>query len=598
MLRAIFTAMVMFVVLIVLIDTKPQGAAAAGRDLFIGYTVIQTLMAVLLAPLLVSQGISEERDDKTLELLTMTHLSATQIVWGKIVSRLLVLTTVVIGATPVLALISTFGGVGLWEVVNATVGTVTTIAVLGGLGAVVGLITRGSGAASVVVLSWCLLAWVMVPMAFVAATGEQAPMLAWLSPPLATTSSGPMGLLSVLAAVPLIWLIARWAGPLFQMTTGAHDPSLSRRRMPGYERLEALRRRSGWLGLVVLATAPLAIAPTVPRVRGLIPYYVPRLPLDLGLWLWTCLLTLAATSLLLLLLLAALDLFERWSMFKATMRATGGGPWFSNGVPAIARRWVWPNPVAWRELMTGAYGPSGVLARWGVVAWFIGMSFVVMTVGAREAPPLFALSGTATTMVFTVTLATATMGTERAAGTLPLLLSTTIRSHQVVLGKLFSVAIYTIPYGLLGWAFVVVSGWWRMDVRDEPFCPGPGMLVGGSFAQIATTFAWLVAAWACLALASMLVATVVRPARLAWGLNAAGAVLAIFTPIAIHDVMPWRYRDAFYTLVFPVNSPSWGTVHCGISPWAFASVAVYGSVALALLVAISLTLRRSTLRGG
>ena len=69
-----------------------------GRGLFIGFAIAQLGLSTLLAPLMTATAVIEESEQQTLDLLVLTKLDAGQIIAGKVVSRLLVLTTVVLGS--------------------------------------------------------------------------------------------------------------------------------------------------------------------------------------------------------------------------------------------------------------------------------------------------------------------------------------------------------------------------------------------------------------------------------------------------------------------------------------------------------------------
>ena len=82
-----------------------------GRGLFIGIATLQFGMAILLAPLMCAAALIEESDQGTLDLLVLTRLKSSQVVTSKVLSRILILLTLVFGALPVTATVVTLGGV-------------------------------------------------------------------------------------------------------------------------------------------------------------------------------------------------------------------------------------------------------------------------------------------------------------------------------------------------------------------------------------------------------------------------------------------------------------------------------------------------------
>jgi ABC-type transport system involved in multi-copper enzyme maturation permease subunit len=123
-------------------------------------------IAAVLAPLLVGLGVAEEREEGTLQLLIITQLSTFQILWGKVGSRLLILASFILGSLPVLALIATFGGVGIGEVLNVTVNTLLVCVVLGTVGGVAAMFSGGGAAALGAALLWAVVSWGILPFLY------------------------------------------------------------------------------------------------------------------------------------------------------------------------------------------------------------------------------------------------------------------------------------------------------------------------------------------------------------------------------------------------------------------------------------------------
>jgi hypothetical protein len=381
-------------------------------------------------------------------------------------------------------------------------------------------------------------------------------------------------------------------------------------------RFEAYRRRLGYAGLGVVVLLPVCLGAAYAGAHAhprIVPYELARVLM----WVWTCLVLLTGTGLYLLWLLRGVEVARGWSRFRrmylvaapALARSAGPSPrssWFDRPVPQVLRAWVWPNPVAWRELVTRAYGVSGVLARWGFPLWLIGVAFLVLLSGDDDTVLLYVVTGTLIAVVFTISTATESMAAERSAGTLPLLVSTTLRSHSIVLGKLVAVGVYALPYLAVGWAtlfgtlaldemerrtYKLPGDFLELDCSHHPWFPGadvPAPLL---------TVVWLLAVWAVFALVSMVTALWVRPARLAWVLNLAMAAGFFVVPAVVEEMVRGSLGDDFLELWFPVLGNDWQYLGCGASPHLVVSTGFFTALALGLFVLLSLRLRRWVLPG-
>jgi ABC-type transport system involved in multi-copper enzyme maturation permease subunit len=97
-----------------LLPAKPQSALELSR-LAQGFVYailrVQTLAVFVLAPVYIGSAIAEERERGTLDLLRMTHLSAREVVLGKLAARVVHLGGVLLAGLPLLALTQIWGGV-------------------------------------------------------------------------------------------------------------------------------------------------------------------------------------------------------------------------------------------------------------------------------------------------------------------------------------------------------------------------------------------------------------------------------------------------------------------------------------------------------
>lgn len=98
-------------------NVRPTALAAFGENYFSCFMLIQYGLALLLTPAYVAGAISEEKERKTLEFLLATDLQGQEIVFSKLVSRLMNLLLFLLAGMPVLSLITLFGGINpelLW----------------------------------------------------------------------------------------------------------------------------------------------------------------------------------------------------------------------------------------------------------------------------------------------------------------------------------------------------------------------------------------------------------------------------------------------------------------------------------------------------
>jgi len=618
-LRVIFSVVVFGMVIAIWGEiTGPHMDAAqageVGRSLFLVYAYVQMGLGMVLAPLLVGLGISEEKDEHTLELLAITRLGPRQILLGKVVSRLLVLITVVLGATPAMALTLSFGGVSAWEFVNVVVNTLLIIVVLGCIGGMVALFTRGGIAPMAATAVYAVPAFAILPAVYALSIDGSERDLAHLSPPFAMIAGSWVGLLPVLAFLPVLWLLLRWSGPLFAMAAveDGDEGDMGHLSLE-FWRFEAYRRRLGYAGLGVVLLLPICLGGAYVGAHHhaqVLPYGVTQVLM----WVWTTLVLVTGTGLYLLWLLRGVELVRGWSRFRrmylVAAPALSRSPsatqaWFDRPVPQMLRAWVWPNPVAWRELVTRAYGVSGVVARWGFPLWLIGVFFLVVLSGDDDTILLYVVTGTLIAIVFTVSSATESMASERSAGTLPLLISTTLASHRIVLGKLLAVAVHALPYLVVGWTTVfgklLVDDFHRRaylfpEEFTELYC-GHFTWFPGLWPTPVLTAVWLLAVWAVFALGSMITGLLVRPARLAWVLNLAMVTGFFVLPGAIEEAIHGRLGDHIFELWLPVLGSGWEYISCGASPHLVVSTSLFSVLALALFVLLSVRLRRWVLPG-
>ena len=116
--RTLYTLAMFLVVCVVVWDMLSQEwdsglmrAPDHGRELFIIFAIVQFGLVSLLAPLVTAGALIDEREEGSLDLLLLTELSLAQIGGGKFLARLGMLTLMVLGNVPIMALALMLGGV-------------------------------------------------------------------------------------------------------------------------------------------------------------------------------------------------------------------------------------------------------------------------------------------------------------------------------------------------------------------------------------------------------------------------------------------------------------------------------------------------------
>ncbi len=108
-----------------------QQAATIGSGIFLSVVFLQSIAILLLTPALTAGVIADEKQRKTLHYLLASCLSSSEIVLGKLTSRLLLATVIVFLTLPILVMLSFVGGVDPNDVLLLTAASFSTMFVLG-----------------------------------------------------------------------------------------------------------------------------------------------------------------------------------------------------------------------------------------------------------------------------------------------------------------------------------------------------------------------------------------------------------------------------------------------------------------------------------
>lgn len=145
-------------------DLSIRETAALAYEIFMAVSILQYAAVYVFVPIFLCGVVAGEREEHTLELLFTTHLTNRQIILSKLLSRLFVVTLLILSALPVFSLITLFGGVDLMQVLMNTGATLLALLLVGSLSIYMSTTTRSPLGALVRTYA-CLLIWlVVVPM--------------------------------------------------------------------------------------------------------------------------------------------------------------------------------------------------------------------------------------------------------------------------------------------------------------------------------------------------------------------------------------------------------------------------------------------------
>ncbi len=473
----------------------------AGRAIFIAFSAVLLLMAILLAPLMTSAAIIEETEDRTLEMLVLSKLAPSQILAGKVLSRILILITVVFGAMPVMAMVVTLGGVAPQQVVAVTVHTLVAVVLVGSLGAFFGLFTRSPMLAMLASAAYAVPIFWLLPVGYVICTGEpkDAAHFSLFAGPAVQDWTSPVAILSYLPSLIVIFVIGT---RLFDLRVSSAD----------IRKAFAAKTWSTttWVwglaicivtGMTVLPLATLGSYSFRYAGNGASSSWLQTAALVgcvavVWLW-WTFTLTLCTWALL----RVGVDVVD-------AMDAILGG----RGKRKRDRRRfkVWGNPIMWREARPAAWGSNGVpvIATWLLI--MLGMlqtGWWIIPGGSLA----MGVMNTLAAMGLTLWLAARTIDEERRQKSLEVLLTTTMASPRIVLGKAAGVFVPTFPLMLLSAPFIAfgVPHLHVFDIVDSAADrTSMDWLIRGTL-----TWIWTLPVWATLLFGSLLVALRVKRSR-------------------------------------------------------------------------------------
>ena len=503
------------------IDTGESGTL--GRNLFIGISVFQVLLAVMVAPLLVARGIIEERLDDTVELLVLTRLTAAQVVGSKVMSRVLLVLMVILGALPVLALVTQLGGVSVIEVAAVSLHTVTAVLLLGCMGAFFAVFTRSPLLATFAAAVYVIPAFLVLPVVYTTFAADWYGM-AHVSPLFGSLSTDWRALLPLPTLLPMIWLVFSVASDAFQLRVGGA-------KLRRFFEPELWRTSRFWKVVIAFCVWTVTVLPVATGLRwtlligGTTGWMTTGVHLGagLGLWSWYVLMLWIVTWVYLRLAMDVVLAIDH------SLSPSGG--------ERVNRLPIRGNPVRWREMSWQSWRRVGpAFTGWGMMLLFAAQS------GVWAIPGGLAGIGAVNAIVavfLAIWLGTSVIATERDERTLEHLLATTLPTWRIVVGKVlaagvpaFLLQLLSVPLIVFGLAYVGMftdkSGsmlWWSLSIS-----------------------LWLFPFQFMMQALAMLVALRVKAPRSAFGINLGiGATLVVVPTVAVVVLRGFRW------LVFPLR---------------------------------------------
>ncbi len=145
------------------IAARLQSESSAGQSLSIGLGWLQMIALMLIAPMLTASCISDEVEDRTLDVLVASPLSSSQIVFGKFMSRLAHLLMLMLLSMPFLLAMRAYGGFSVSQLLRIEVLCITTAILASSVGLLLSCWEKQSWRATAASYFWLALWWLVVP---------------------------------------------------------------------------------------------------------------------------------------------------------------------------------------------------------------------------------------------------------------------------------------------------------------------------------------------------------------------------------------------------------------------------------------------------
>jgi ABC-type transport system involved in multi-copper enzyme maturation permease subunit len=149
--RCAYLGLLVFVVIFSLMSTGGSAGSASLSDLakesagiFQSMSYLQLGLVALLAPIFTAGAITQEKDSQTYDILLSTPLTNGQIVLGSLLSRLFFVVALLISGIPVFSITQIFGGVAISSIVKSFLIAAATAFVTGALAMAIAVFKVGT----------------------------------------------------------------------------------------------------------------------------------------------------------------------------------------------------------------------------------------------------------------------------------------------------------------------------------------------------------------------------------------------------------------------------------------------------------------------
>lgn len=341
--RCTYLGLLVFFVIFTLLTQRSADTASltdlsnASRAIFRSMSYLQLALVALLAPIFTAGAITQEKDSQTYDILLATPLSNAQILLGSLMSRLFFVIALLVSGIPVFSVTQIFGGVAISSIALSFGIAATTAIITGALA--MGIATFKVGTRRTIFSFYLFIIIYLVGLA-------------------------------LLDLIPYFQI----AGP----TTAAGDPSHISWFTPIHP----------FLALKIVIGDPHYQPPDM----GILPEHLRYWPVS---WYLTNPVSFYITSTLaisFLLIAPSILLLRRLAQSTTTLQN-----WMLQKLRIIKGdrtrkpRFVWNNPIAWREAKTKASAARASILRWSfIVAGVAGaVVLVVMFATPRTLPPKY-----------------------------------------------------------------------------------------------------------------------------------------------------------------------------------------------------------------
>jgi ABC-type Na+ efflux pump permease subunit len=349
--RCIYLGLLILVVLLSLYSKDTTGASLAelaktSANVFQNLSYLQLGLVALLAPIFTAGAITQEKDSQTYDILLSTPLTNGQIVLGSLLSRLFFIIILLISGIPIFSITQIFGGVAISNILVSFFIAAATAFITGSLA--MAIATFKVGTRRTIFSFYFFIVIYLVGLYFLDQVAWFHPIIGYSPDPASTNNT-----LMIPIVASTSWLTG--LNPFLALRTLFFDKNYM----------------------------PPELGSLPPQLqRWPFGWYLSN-PASFYIWFMFVLsFILVIPSVLMLRWLAQTTLpFKTWILTKLKL---------STGDRTRKPRYVWANPIAWREAKTKASATKASLLRYGfMAAGVIGALALVYEFSGLEEPAAY-----------------------------------------------------------------------------------------------------------------------------------------------------------------------------------------------------------------